>query len=66
MKDFAGYKVFSTSSCCLSINGKLVDKTIRKAFPNDAESTLYVVKIKGVRGHQQLYEDEMIRSWINE
>ena len=60
IKDFTGYRVFSASSCCSRLNGKLVDKTIRKAFPNDAESTLYVVKIKGIRGYQQLYEDEMI------
>lgn len=62
MKDFAGYKVFSTSSCCLCLNGKLIEKTIRKAFPNDCESTLYIVKVKGVKSYQQLYEDEMIRS----
>lgn len=61
-KDFTGYRVFSTSSCCSSLNGRLVDKTIRKAFLHDTESTLYIVKIKGVRGYQQLYEDEMIRS----
>ena len=60
IKDFTGRKVLSTSSCCLRLNGKLVEKTIRKAFPNDTESTLYIVKIKGIRGYQQLYEDEMI------
>jgi hypothetical protein len=60
IKDFTGRMVFSTSSCCSRLNGKLVEKTIRKAFPNDTESTLYIVKIKGIRGYQQLYEDEMI------
>ena len=60
IKDFTGRAVFSTSSCCSRLNGKLVEKTIRKAFPNDTESTLYIVKIKGIRGYQQLYEDEMI------
>lgn len=60
IKDFTGYRVFSTSSCCLNLNGRLVEKTIRKAFPKDTESTLYIIKIKGVRGYQQLYEDEMI------
>jgi hypothetical protein len=60
LKDFTAYRVFSTSSCCSSINGKLVEKTIRKAFPDDKESTLYIVKVKGVRRYQQLYEDEMI------
>lgn len=60
IKDFTGYRVFSTSSCCSNLTGKLVVKTIRKAFPNDTESTLYIVKIKGVRSYQQLYEDEMI------
>lgn len=59
LKDFAGYKVFSISPVCTSINGKTVEKTIRKAFPNDNESTLYVVKLKGVKGYQELYEDEM-------
>ena len=60
IKDFTGCRVFSTSSCCSSLNGKLVDKTIRKAFPKDPESTLYIIKVKGVSGYQQLYEDEMI------
>jgi hypothetical protein len=60
IKDFTGCRIFSTSPCCLRLNGKLVEKTIRKAFPNDAESTLYIVKIKGIKGYQQLYEDEMI------
>lgn len=62
IKDFTGRIVFSTSSCCYNINGKLIEKTIRKAFPKDPESTLYIIKVKGVRGYQQLYEDEMIRS----
>lgn len=59
VKDFSGYKVFSTSSVCKPINGKIVERTIRKAFPNDDESTLYIVKLKGIKEHQQLYEDEM-------
>lgn len=59
VKDFSGYKVFSTSSVCKLINGKIVEKTIRKAFPNDDESTLYIVKLKGVKEYQELYEDEM-------
>lgn len=59
MKDFAGYTVWSTSSCCKNLNDKVVEKTIRKAFPDDNESTLYVVKVKGARGYQELYEDEM-------
>ena len=63
IKDFTGYHVFSTSSCCLDINGKIVEKTIKKAFPNDNESTLYIVKLKGVRAHQQLYEDEMYKPY---
>ena len=58
-KDFTGYRVWSSSSCCSSLNGKIVERTIRKAFPDDNESTLYVVKLKGVKGYQQLYEDEM-------
>lgn len=58
-KDFTGYHVWSSSSYCSSLNGKIVERTIRKAFPTDNESTLYVVKLNGVRGFQQLYEDEM-------
>lgn len=61
MRDFSGYVIWSASSCCSSLNGKCVTKTIRKAFPLDDESTLYVVKVKGVRAYQQLYEDEMFR-----
>ena len=61
MKDFSGYVIWSASSCCSNLNGKHVAKTIRKAFPLDDESTLYVVKVKGIRGYQQLYEDEMFR-----
>lgn len=59
LKDFSGYKVFSTSSVCKSLNGKIVEKTIRKAFPDDDNSTLYIVKLKGVRSYMELYEDEM-------
>lgn len=59
IKDFSGYRVFSTSKCCEKYNGKIVERTIKKAFPNDNTSTLYVVKIKGVKNHLELYEDEM-------
>lgn len=58
-KDFAGYIVYSPSLEVCGINGKVVEKTIRKAFPEDNDSALYIVKIKGVRSHYQLYEDEM-------
>lgn len=61
MKDFIGYHVWSSSSCCSNINGKIVEKTIKKVFPYDSESTLYVVKVKGVRAYQQLYENEMYK-----
>ena len=61
MKDFTGCIVWSSSSCCLNLNGKVVERTIRKALPDDNESTLYVVKVKGVRAYQQLYEDEMYK-----
>lgn len=61
MKDFTGYTVWSASSCCKSLNGKVVEKTIRKAFNDDNGSTLYIVKVKGVRGYQELYEDEMYK-----
>lgn len=59
MKDFTGYYIWSLS--CQQLNGKVVEKTIKKAFPDDDESTLYVVKVKGVRGYQQLYADEMYK-----
>ena len=61
IKDFTGYHVYSSSPCCSHLNGKIVEKTIRKAIPDDDESTLYVVKVKGVRSYQQLYEDEMCK-----
>ena len=60
VKDFSGYVVASGSDCCQQYNNKVVERTIRKAFPDDPESTLYVVKVKGVRDHLALYEDEMI------
>lgn len=58
-KDFSGYRVFSTSSCCEKYNGRIVERTIKKAFSNDDSSTLYVVKLKGVKNHIELYENEM-------
>ena len=57
--NFTGYTVFSQATCCKHLNGKIVEKTIRKAFPNDKQSTLYIVKLKGIRSYQQLYADEM-------
>ena len=59
IKDFTGYHIWSLSSCCQNLNGKIVEKTIRKAFPDDDKSTLYIVKVKGVKAYQQLYENEM-------
>lgn len=61
LKDFTGCIVYSSATCCQSLNGKIVEKTIRKAFPDNKESTLYIVKVKGIRSYQQLYEDEMVR-----
>lgn len=60
IKDFSGYVVTSGSACCKNFNNKVVERTVRKAFPNDITSTLYIVKVKGVRAHLALYEDEMI------
>ena len=60
-KDFSGYRVASGSRCCWPYNNKIVERTVKKAFPKDPESSLYVVKIKGVRGYVALYEDEMIK-----
>jgi hypothetical protein len=61
IKDFSGYLVASGSACCKNFNNRVVERTIRKAFPKDSESTLYIVKVKGVRGYLALYEDEMIK-----
>ena len=61
IKDFSGYVVSSGSSCCQKYNNKVVERTIKKAFPNDRTSTLYIVKVKGVREHLELYEDEMVK-----
>ena len=59
MKDFAGYTIWSTSSVMKTYNGKKVAKTIRKAFPNDDDSTLWIVKVSGVKWYLEVYEDEM-------
>ncbi len=61
VKNFSGYVVASGSACCQNFNNKVVERTVRKAFPNDSESTLYIVKIKGVKAYLALYEDEMIK-----
>ena len=60
-KDFTGYCIYSRSSCCRHLNGKIVAKTVKKAFPADDESSLYIVKVKGIRAYQALYEDEMVK-----
>ena len=59
IKDFSGCTIFS--SACTEYNNKVIKRTVRKAFPNDSDSTLYIVKVKGVRGYLALYEDEMIK-----
>ena len=61
MIDFSGYKIFSTSSCVEPYNREIVERTIKKAFPDDDDSTLYIVKVKGVKNHLQLYKDEMYK-----
>ena len=60
-KDFSGYIIYSGARCCQTYNNKVIERTVRKAFPNDNDSTLYIVKVKGVRGYLALYEDEMIK-----
>lgn len=60
-KDFSGYVVASGSACCKAFNDKVVERTVRKAFPSDDNSTLYIVKVRGVKCHLALYEDEMIK-----
>jgi hypothetical protein len=61
MKDFSGYRIYSSSLVMQSYNGKMVIKTIRKAIPNDDESTLWIVKVKGIKGYLEVYEDEMYK-----
>ena len=64
MIDFSGYKIFSTSSCVEPYNRKIVERTIKKAFPDDDDSTLYIVKVKGVKNYLQLYKDEMYKEEV--
>ena len=59
IKDFSGCVI--CSNVCPEYNNKVIERTVRKAFPNDSDSTLYIVKVKGVRGYLALYEDEMIK-----
>jgi hypothetical protein len=61
VKDFSGYVICSGSLCCQKYFDKVVERTIKKAFPKDDTSTLYIVKVKGVREYLALYEDEMIK-----
>jgi hypothetical protein len=61
VKDFSGYIIASGSVSCKAFNNKIVEKTIRKAFPDDPESTLWIVKLVGSRMHMAFYEDEMIK-----
>lgn len=60
VKDFSGYMIYSGSLTCKGFNGKIVEKTIRKAFPDDPGSTLWIVKLVGSKMHMAFYEDEMI------
>ena len=61
MKDFSGYTIFSASPVMQSYNGKMVVKTIRKAIKDDDDSTLWIVKVKGIKGYLAVYEDEMYK-----
>jgi hypothetical protein len=61
VKDFTGYKIFSRASCVEPYNYKIIERTIKKAFPNDNSSTLYIVKVQGESKYLQLYEDEMFQ-----
>ena len=60
LKDFSGY-IVKSEQLGDDINGKVVERTIRKAFPYDEDSTLWIVKVKGIRFHLELYEDEMYK-----
>ena len=61
LKDFSGCVISSGSSTCQPFNGKIVEKTIKKAFPVDTGSTLWIVKLVGYKGHMAFYEDEMTK-----
>lgn len=43
-----------------NLHGLEIERVIRKAFPNDEQSTLWIVKIKGKRAYYQIYENEMV------
>jgi hypothetical protein len=62
VKDFSGCMISSSSSTCQAFNGKTVEKTIKKAFPSDPESTLWIAKLIGSKMHMAFYEDEMIKA----
>ena len=39
--------------------GKAIEKVYKKAFPDDNDSTLWIVKLQGKRGKYAIYEGEM-------
>ena len=47
------------SSSFPHLNGKKITRVVRKAFPKDEESTLWIVQLDGKRKNYQIYEDEM-------
>ena len=60
MKDFTGFKVLTTLPSLELLNGKTVKKTIKKAF-SDYSGSVYVVRLNGISGDWELYENEMYK-----
>lgn len=57
IKDFSGYMTV----CPYPLyNLKMVERTVRKAEPDDPSSTLWVLKLKGVHEYVCLYESELV------
>lgn len=42
------------------LNGKCITKVVKKAFPYDKQSTLWIVQCDNKRRNYQIYEDEMV------
>lgn len=57
MEEMIGKQVYSASFPFL--NGKIIKEICYKSLPDDDESTLWTVKLQGMRGRFEIYEDEM-------
>lgn len=57
MENMIGKMIFSISFPYL--NGKIIESVYEKAFPDDPNSTLWIVKLQDKRGKYEIYENEM-------